>query len=194
MPLMVGVTTSEWVLSLIYCLPDLMTHLLLACLIVIVAPRLSRVWQQLLGALFIAALLSFWFTPAIRKYVDMVLAQLPPPENIISPPYGLNVLIPAYLSFAEPVIACFILARIVWSKLSLASVKGMSLFVLLIMSMRGVLFAPFIYIFYANLPPVTAILSMGQFSLEALVLALMTTITLRYSCTRLPGLGRPSEA
>lgn len=195
MPLMVGITTSAWSLSLIYSLPSLLAHLLLAGLIVIFAPRLRRIWQQILGALLIAALLHFLFTPVISKHVDMLLAQLPKPrpEDIISPPYGLKVLVPAYLSFAEPVVACFILARIVWNKLSLASVKGLSLFVLLIMSMRGVLFAPFIYIFYANLPPVTAMLSVGQFSLEAFVLALMTAITLRHSTTSVPVLGRRSE-
>jgi hypothetical protein len=193
MPLMNGIVTSAWVFSLTLGLPILVAYLLLSCLIVIFAPRLPRVWQQVLGALLIAALLHFLITPVTSKYVNMLLAQLPRPENIISPPYGLNVLVPAYLTFAEPVVACFILARMVWSKLSLASVKGLSLFVLLIMSIRGVLFAPFICIFYANVPPLTAMLSVGQFSLEALVLALMTVITLRYSATLVPGLGRRSE-
>jgi hypothetical protein len=195
LPLMNGIVTSAWVFSLILGLPILIAHLLLACLVVISAPRLPRVWQQILGAFLIGALLHFLLTPVISEHVNMLLAQLPQPrpENIISPPYGLNVLVPAYLSFAEPVVACFILARIVWNKLSLASVKGLSLFVLLIISMRGVLLAPFICIFYANLPPVTAMLSVGQFSLEALVLALMTVLSLRHSSTLVPKLGRRSE-
>jgi hypothetical protein len=191
MPLMSGIATSAWTLSLINSLPNLIAYLLLACLVVIFSPRLRLVWQQILGALLIAALLNFLIVPVISQHVDSLLAQLPQPrpEDIISPPYGLNVLVPAYLSFAEPVVACFILAGIVSRKLSFASVKGLSLFVLLIMSMRGVLLAPFIYIFYAHLPPLTAMLSVGQFSLEALVLALMSAISVRYSSTLVPGLG-----
>jgi len=96
---------------------------------------------------------------------------------VYTAPYGWNVEIPAYLTFIEPVIACFVIVYNVWNNLSSRPWIRSLQFIVLIMAIRGVLLSPFINVFYADLPPLTAIASMGQFSLEGLTLAALTVGT-----------------
>lgn len=174
-PLMTGIVTSAWLFSFIQNLPTLLPHLFLACVIVLTASKLLRAWQKILAALLIGGLLLF-LASIIGEQIRPLLNSLQPrPEDIIYEPYGTNVMLPSYLSFYEPVLACFMLASLVWKKLSANSMKRFGQFVLLILLLRGLLLAPFIYVFYAdNMSLITAILSIGQFFLQDLVLALLT--------------------
>jgi len=178
-PLMNGIVTSAWGYSVVQNLPAVLPHLLLACLMVLTMPRLPRIRQQLPVAFSGAAALFFVCEPLIRRQILIVLSWLPQPRlaDAIVPPYGLKVLVPAYVTFFEPVLACFLLAGLVWHRLSAAPVKRLGQFTLLYMLMRGALLRPFIYMFYAKLPPVTAFLSMSQFSFEVAALAVLTAIT-----------------
>ena len=175
LPLMTGIITSAWLFSFIQNLPRLLPHLFLACAIVLTASKLFRTWQQILMALLIGGLLPFLESIISEQIAPLLNSLQPRPEDIIYEPYGLDVTLPSYLSFYEPALACFMLASLVWQKLSAESIKRFGQFVLLILLLRGLLLAPFIYILYAdNISPITAILSVGQFFLQYLVLALLT--------------------
>ncbi len=174
-PLMTGIVTSAWLFSFIQNLPRLLPHLLLACAIVLTASKLCRTWQQILMALLLGGLLPFLASIARGQIAPLLNSLQPRPEDIIHPPYGINVMLPSYLSFYESVLACLMLASLVWKKLSPRPMKRLVQFALLVLLLRGLLLAPLIYVFYAgNMSPTTAVLSVGQFFLQDLVLALLT--------------------
>ena len=72
----------------------------------------------------IAAVLTGIATFAIRPALGIIFApalkagaHLDHPE-VYAFPYGWRVLIPAYITYAEPVIACMCIAFLVWERLS----------------------------------------------------------------------------
>jgi hypothetical protein len=93
------------------------------------------------------------------------------------------VLIPAYLTYAEPVIACMAVAYLVWEGLSRKPGKRMLQFCLLILSIRGMLLPTFLYSFYSKLRLPMAMLSESQFLFETLALAFLTALIWQVSVT-----------
>lgn len=92
-------------------------------------------------------------------------------------PYGMNVLVPAYLTFVEPALACLVLAAFAAPFLC-RDWKGRAVqFTLLTLALKKQLFMAFFYAIYAPLPFVSALASMGQFSLEAAVLGFATALS-----------------
>lgn len=179
-PLMSGIVTSAWLYAMLQAIPELASSLMLAFLIVSVAPRLNHLGSQLVAALLISSALYFVWTPFVTQEISKVMSMVPQPNeaDIIPIPYGWNVLIPAYLTYGEPVVACFILAGLSWRNLATNTITRICQFVLMILLVKkGLLLAPIIYAFYSDQPFVTGLLSIGQFSLEALALATFTAIT-----------------
>lgn len=174
-PLMISIVTSAWLLSFIQNLPQLFFYLFLACSVVLTASKLLHTWQQILAALLISLLLYFAKT-VMQEHIGTILNLLPQPrqEDFIHEPYGFNVMLPSYLSFYESTLACFILVSLVWNQLSTVPIKRLGQFALLILLLGGTFLAPLIYIFYTDMPVITAMLSVGQFFLQDLVLALLT--------------------
>jgi hypothetical protein len=93
----------------------------------------------------------------------------------------MHVLIPAYLTYVEPVIAALLIAALVWDNLSSRAPLRILQFTLLLLLIRHHLFALAIYPFYTKASTTTALLSMGQFTLETITLSLMTTLTWRFA-------------
>jgi len=91
------------------------------------------------------------------------------------------VLVPAYLSYAEPVIAAVILAALVWDRLSASVPLCVLQFTMIVLLVRHVLFAPVIYALYAKVPAGTALASMGQFTLEGIALAALSGLTWHFA-------------
>ncbi len=179
-PVMNGVVTTAWTYSLVASLPSLLTMLVLSCLVVWVTPRLVRPWQIILGALVIV-LLVLGCKIVIGLGMRPILQSISylGHDPIYNPPYGWQVLIPGYLTFMEPVVACFSMAALVWNRLSQDMLLRTAQFTLFVLVISGKLLMPFIYVFYAPFPAGVALSSMGQFFLEVLTLALLTAVTWR---------------
>ena len=100
-------------------------------------------------------------------------------EEVYKAPYGWQVEVPAYITYVEPVAACFMIAALVWNRLANNLPMRTLQFALLVLIISTRLILPFVYIFYSQFSPSIALLSMGQFFLEALTLAILTTFTWR---------------
>ena len=94
--------------------------------------------------------------------------------KVYDPPYGLHVIVPAYITYVEPVTAALVVAALVWDRLSAHTVLRVAQFVLLLMLMDLSLFRTAIYGFYDPAGFWAGLKSQGQFWLEDLILALGT--------------------
>ena len=182
LPLMDSVITTAWIYSFTTNIFRLIPILVACCLVVLFAPRLKQAWQKWGLALVLSAFLFFVCQPLVgagRERASAWLSHLGHEE--VYPETSWPVMLAAYVSYIEPVVACFILAKLIWPWLVERPKTRTWQFVLLILLMKGVLFTPFIYIFYAKLAPQMAFLSYGQFTLEEFLLALLTVLTWRAS-------------
>jgi hypothetical protein len=96
-------------------------------------------------------------------------------------PYGMNVLIPAYATFLEPVFASFACIALVWRVLPRQALRQIAAFALLILALKKQLLMSFFYAAFGPGPFLTALASMGQFSLEAAALGVLTALSWRWA-------------
>jgi hypothetical protein len=181
--LMEGVVTTAYAFALMSMIPKLLGFLVVTLLCVSVQPQLPRVWQKLVGAGAIYAFITFAVQPLINRAFQGVLAHFAylQHDEVYPAPYGVHVLIPAYITFVEPAIAGVACAAVVWPSLSLKPSWRWAQFVLLVLLIRRSLLPPLIYALYQPHHRGVAFLSAGQFSLEAIALATLAALTWRYS-------------
>ena len=176
-PTMEGVVTTAWIHSFVANIPMLVPFLVLACLVVPFTPRLATAWQRIGGALA-AALLAFAVAgPLFARAFQPLLASIAFLEHGEVCTHGPCVEIPAYLTYIEPVTAAFVVVALVWDRLSPRPPLRLAQFVLLLMVMDLSFFRPPVYGLYDPAGFGAGMLSMGQFWLEHLVLALGTAAT-----------------
>jgi hypothetical protein len=185
-PVMDGFATTAWLFSFVSGLPRLITILIVSCLVVVTEPLVRRPWRLFLGAAAIAALVHFLCTPFIGVAFGHILESISylSHDEVYKAPYGWQIEVPAYITYLEPVVACFITVALVWDGLSKHLLWRTLQFVLLVLAMNTILIRPIVYVFYAPFGPLTALLSMGQFFLEALALALLTVCNWSFSQRR----------
>ena len=94
-------------------------------------------------------------------------------------PYDWHILVPAYLTFLEPVIAALVIGGAVRNNLPRKSLTRFGITAALIVALKGPVVAPFINIHYANTGPLTAFLSFAQFSFETMVLGVLAAATVQ---------------
>ncbi len=88
-------------------------------------------------------------------------------------PYGWQILVPAYLTFTEAVVGAFLVAAAVSNRIPVKPKWAWLGLVGLIFALRGVFFSCFTEIPISGLPAPVTILSVGQFALESLCLAVV---------------------
>lgn len=178
-PIMDSVVTTAWTFSFLSNIPTLLVWLLLSILIVATAPLLKNLWLQLIAAAALYALVFLALKPLILRAANPILQHFSylAHDEVYGLPYGAHVLIPAYLTYAEPVAACILIAALLWNQLAPQLPLRLLQFTLIILLIRHVLFAPFIFPFYAKMPILAAIPSIAQFTLEALTLAVLSGLT-----------------
>jgi len=181
--LMNGVVTTGWWFDVVAGLPGLAYAFVLSSLVVFLTPVLRNFWARVGGA----AVLTGFATFAIRPVLGIIfapalkaVAHLDHPE-VYAFPYGWQVLIPAYITYAEPVIACMCIAYLVWGRLSAKIGMRIPQFCLLILSIRGMLLPTFVYSFYSKAKLPMAMLSESQFLFETLALAILTAVVWQVS-------------
>ncbi|MEO8255274.1 MAG: hypothetical protein ABI554_12910 [Flavobacterium sp.] len=127
---------------------------------------------------------------AAWKPVADKIAYLAPTSEWCKLPYGPDVLIPAYLSFIEPVLASLVMAILILNQLSKIHWLKYLLFTLIVLAIKYQLLMPIFYTvlhkgaFKANLA------SEGQFALESIVLAITTGLTWQWSSLVRSGSGK----
>jgi len=188
-----GVVTTGWGYDVLAGVPGLVSSFVLASLVVITTPKLRGIWPKVAGAAAIAAVLIFVVRPLIQSGFAPVLKAAAPLDHaeVYPFPYGWQALIPAYLTYAEPVIACMLLAVLVWQGLSTKPGIRMLQFVALVLLVKGMLFPTFVYSFYSRARLPLAMLSQSQFFLETLALAILTALVWQFSGNSRPAVSQP---
>jgi hypothetical protein len=135
----------------------------------------------------ITALTMFVAAPLIAMAMGPLLqamSNLAPQSEWCTLPYGANVLIPAYMTFAEPVVACFAAAAFAWNGLSASRGTRLLQFMVIVVAIKKQLFTPIVYALVAKVSFMAALLSESQFQLEAVALALLTGLAWEWSLAR----------
>jgi hypothetical protein len=181
-PFMDSYCTSS-VFPFITNLPKLTTAYVVAVMVVASTQLVSKLWQKCITALIFAAINIYALPPLFDKAYERLIDSM---NHLASNewcklPYGWDVNIPADLTFVEPVFASFTIAALVWDRLSAKPAIRIIQFVFLIMFIRRQVFAAFIYMVYSGQPYLLGLASMGQFTLEALLLGLLTALTWKWS-------------
>ena len=96
-------------------------------------------------------------------------------------PYDWHILLPAYLTFFEPVIAALVIGLAIRNKLAPKPLAQFGITSALILALRGPVFAPLVNIHYANTGALTAVLSYAQFTFETMALGILTATTLHFA-------------
>ena len=126
--------SSSVIYPLITVLPKLLVLGISACLIVLVSNRTAGYWKKWSAALVISAFVFFLCKPVLDSVFNTILVSLSARSSpsLYDPPYDYHILIPAYLSFLEPVIATFFAAALAWNRLPTQPLRRIALFTLLI--------------------------------------------------------------
>lgn len=165
-------------------IPKLLATGITCGLIILTAPVLNKTLYKILTAVAIAAIFMFAANPlteAAWKPVMDKVAYLAPTGEWCKLPYGPDVLIPAYISFIEPVLASLAMAILILDQLSKTTWLQFLLFGLIVLAVKYQLMMPVFYVvlhkgnFQSNLA------SEGQFALETIVLAITTGFTWQWS-------------
>ncbi|MGN8070342.1 hypothetical protein [Mucilaginibacter sp. SG564] len=183
-PFMNGYCSNSIGFMLISNIPKLLAIAIMCGLIAFSAPRLNNFFLKFLAAAAIAAIFMFVASPlttAVWKPVTNSIAHLAPTNEWCKLPYGPEVLIPSYISFVEPVMACVIIAILTWDKLSPARWLKYLLFTLIILAIKNQLFMPVFYAMLGKDNLIVNLASEGQFTLEAIILAITTGFTFEWS-------------
>ena len=181
--LMDGVVSNAWRFSLIENLTRPAEDLVACSLIVLLTPRVRSVWQVVALGVAIATVSALLINPALSGSLDRLTASFEYLDtgNIYNPPYGWQVNVPSYLTFAEPVLASFVIVALVWRKLAGSFTHRLVQFTLLIMAIKGAIVPTLVFSFFQNMPVFRGIVSESQFGLEIMVLGLLTGISWRFS-------------
>jgi hypothetical protein len=177
-------SVSAWIYFAVAALPKILVFAVTAAAAAAASQRLSPGWRQGVAAVVLGLLLSFAVGPLMSWFEQVVMTPLAgwgPTGGWCQLPYGMNVLLPAYLTFAEPALACLFCMAFVVERLPAHGALRPLAFVLLILALKKQLLMSFFYAIYAPIPAMTALASMGQFSLEAAVLGLLMALTWDYA-------------
>ena len=127
------------------------------------------------AAILAGIVVSFAVAPLtgqLASFLDAA-AGVSQPGELYQPPYHLGMLTIIYLTFLEPTLATFVMARLVWPSLPSSELAKLSLFTLLILGATGRLTRLLVNSFWVQQPPVLALLSTGQFFAETMVMAIL---------------------
>lgn len=178
-PLMNGFVTSAYAYSFLGTVPTLIRWLVLACLVVLAGTRCRAPWQKVAVAiagagivfLLVGPLATAAYAPVLTKFASL-------DHDAVYPfPYGWQVTSAAFITFVESVAACLVAAALTWQRLPARPLWKVLCFALLVTMLRGsVLSSPAYAVSHAD-RFLAALVSDGQFTVESVVLGLLTGLT-----------------
>ena len=145
--------------------------------------RKSSFWANLLFAVLLAAVAGLLVRPlADHAFAGVIhFTEAREGDQRYGVPYDWHILLPAYLTFFEPVIAALVIGYAIRSKLPPTPLMRFCMTAGLILALKGPVFAPFLNIHYAKMGALAAMLSYAQFTFETMALGLLTAATLQLS-------------
>ena len=179
-PMMEIVAGVPWAYQALSTIPTYVSFLTLSLLIFLFLPIIPRKNQfNLLKYILFAVLTTvvlFFIRKLTNYFLSPLLALVPQIDmtKLIHPPYGMDVMIPAYITFLEPAIACFVLFYLIENKLSAFNTlsKGLIMGGLLILIHGGIYSLVQIACSEGNI--FYRIFYYGQFLWEYLALGILT--------------------
>jgi len=183
-PFMDGYCTNSIGYMFISNIPKLLAIAITCGLIIFTAPIISKTLFKILTAIGIAAIFMFAANPLMQaawKPVMDKVAYLAPTGEWCKLPYGPDVLIPAYISFIEPVLACLTMAILILNQLSKKTWLKFLLFGLIVLAVKYQLMMPVFYVVLHKGSFQSNLASEGQFALETIALAITTGFTWQWS-------------
>jgi hypothetical protein len=179
-----GYCTNAIGYMLISNVPKLLSIAVVCALVVFMTSKINKSWQKLVVAIIITAIYIFIITPLFGLAWHPVMtsvARFEPTSEWCRLPYGPDVLIPAYISYIEPVIGCSIMALLIWHQLPKTKWLKYILFIVMVLAIKNQLLSPVFYAFLNKSNFFSNLVSEGQFALEAIALAMLTGFTINYS-------------
>src|SRR3990167_566894 len=177
---------TPWKYQIVSSIPLYLTYFIISlttCLFFekIIMIRHLRFLVYLIYAIIVTALLIFFMNVAKNIITPILNHLLQPAQSGLHPPYGMHVLIPAYITFLEPTIATFIIFGLINKKLSFFNtlLKGLIMAGIIIVIHAGIY--SIIQIIYSEGNIFYRTFYYGQFLWEYLALGLLTA----YSFTHL---------
>ncbi|WP_419729257.1 hypothetical protein [Lichenicola sp.] len=192
-PLMDAVVTTAWSYSFLANLPALVPFLVIACLVGWTTPRPLRPWQLIVSGLAIAVLafpvggmLAAWLSrPLLASAGDLAHAA------VYTMPYGMHVLVPAYVTALEPATATVALAGLVWDRLPGGTYARIAGFSVLVMVLDLHLLQPLVVLATEGPDRGSALVGIGQSWLATLVQSMLGAATWAFSVAGSRPLHRP---
>jgi len=176
--IMNAVVTTAWTFSAAQTISPVLYSLVLAGLVVLVGPRASKPALRLVAAAVIALVMSFAVKPTVGAMLSPLMSAIAHLDHadVYPFPYGWHVMIWAYLTYAEPVIAAFVTAALVWPQLR--GRRGTIVkFTVMIAAIKGAILPTFLFSQFDKAGPAVGMLSESQFLFEALLLGLLAGAT-----------------
>lgn len=170
LPVMRNVVSTKWTIyPFVDNLPVVLWFAAATALVIIVGPLTTTVLRKLGAAAVIAVILDRIVAPKVAaKFASVIAANGRREGNqLYNIPYDWHVNVPSYLTYAEPALAALATALVLRRLRAGPGAIGGLLFAL----QAGPLFRVVLNIWYAPLNPPMAMLSEGQFTLEAVTLA-----------------------
>lgn len=173
-----GWVGRRWLFTLISYLPRVAIGLLqgIAAVAIARSVALRSTYRAILAAAVAGFLVRFAFVPLMDQVAVLLdtLVGVTRPEPLSQPPYGLGMLTIIYVTFLEPTVASFIVARMFFSTLPKRTTAEIGIFILLILGVTGRLTLFLVSSFWVQEPLGTAFLSTGQFLAEMAVMAALS--------------------
>jgi hypothetical protein len=179
-PMMEIVAGVPWAYQALSTIPSYISFLTLSLLIFLFLPVIARKNKfNLLKYIFFAALTTailFFIRKLANDFLSPLLALVPQIDmtKLIHPPYGMDVMIPAYITFLEPTIACFVLFYLIKNNVGNFNTlsKGLIIGGLLILIHGGIY--SLVQIAYSEGNILYRVFYYGQFLWEYLALGILT--------------------
>jgi hypothetical protein len=172
-----GVVTTGWSFSLAGALIPLLLGFGIALFCAVLTPSSNSVGRLLFAGAAAGVLTVGWQMAVGAGTAPLMaaLAQFARPD-VYHLPYPPIVLVPAYLTFIEPLIACALLAALVWDRLMGAFATRLAKFVVLVVFIKGVVLRTILFPAFMDPPFFQGMLSQSQFFFEFAALAVLTAV------------------
>lgn len=136
-------------------------------------------WARVAAGAAVALMLVFVVSPGVsmmERTLYAHLSDLMPSAGWCKLPYGVDIMIAAYATTIEPALASFACIALVWRHLPGRPFAQTALFVVLILALKKQLLSSFLYPLFSAGPVLKALASMGQLTLAAGGLGLLTAL------------------
>ena len=173
-----GVVTTAWVFSFVSALPRICSCLIAGSAVVVVGRFVARPRWLVAASLALSAIMVLLVDPALRSSFGAVLHAISDlaHDEVYAMPYGWQVMVPAFLTYAEPTVAAFFVTAMVWDELAAPRLRVVQIAVL-VGAMKGALLPLALFSAFLPLPLPSALASEAQFTLEVVVTAVLVALT-----------------